>query len=924
MVVVHSIEVLLQFVAVFLSIRFVALRRLGPHWLLVSAALVFMAAIGIADIPVDRAAPERLSPFGTSEAIEAAISLLLAAGFSLTERWFALKERLEGRFRLIADVDRSIVGLLDEEKILSAVCEGMTRGQSYRLAWIGYGEPDGSIRVARSAGEGEGLLSRIAARWDDSPGGRGPAGTSLRTGQACVVDRISDDPRMEEGRAAAAEFGLRSCASLRVDAGPESRVVLNLYSRSRNAFDAVEMGAITALAGRLGSAILGARRYALFVSAKNAYDDLLRTQRDGIVCVRGGRIVRVNPAAAAMLGYDGARELLGRDPAVILDDPDGHPKVRSLLQHGEPGTDRFACETVVRRKDGATFFAELSANWVARPDGPKAGGVTAWKPELKGPLGMIVVRDITRRKQALEEFRREREFTEKILGIVGALVVLLGPDGEILLVNPHCEAVTGYRSADVTGRKMADVLLPGSARSLFRDAFADAWAGRLPANVEYPLLTKSGEMRLVVWSHAAVAGPSGHVTSVIAAGIDMTDRRRLEAQVVGMQKMEAVGTLAGGIAHDFNNILTGILGNLDLARKSLPGGSPVSESIQEAIRASERAAVLIRQLLEFSRRSPLERRAVDLRKVLREVVHLFAETIDRRIDVGWTAPDDLWPAAADGNQVHQVLTNLCVNARDAILERLEAGGGADAPPGGYAIRLSVENAVVDEAYCRAYPYARAGDYVLMTASDNGSGMDEATQRRVFEPFFTTKKLGRGTGLGLSTVYGIVKQHDGWINMESTLGKGTRFAVYFPRAVAATAADGAAEAAPEPRCGLERILFVDDEAMIREIGRRVLELGGYRVITASDGREALEIFERERAALDLVILDVTMPLLSGLEVLERMRALAPAIRVILSSGYPARLGYNGPIEARPAAFLQKPYRPDTLVRLVRDVLDGKPA
>ncbi len=315
---------------------------------------------------------------------------------------------------------------------------------------------------------------------------------------------------------------------------------------------------------------------------------------------------------------------------------------------------------------------------------------------------------------------------------------------------------------------------------------------------------------------------------------------------------------------------------------------------------------------------------MDLKKVLREVVHLFAETIDRRIEVGWTAPDDLWPATADSNQVHQVLMNLCLNARDAVLERLEAGGGADAPPGGYAIRLSVENAVVGEAYCRAYPYARPGDYVLLSVSDNGSGMDDATQRRVFEPFFTTKKLGRGTGLGLSTVYGIVKQHDGWINMESALGEGTRFAVYLPRATAAKDAEGVAEEAQEPRHGRERILFVDDETMIREIGRKVLELGGYTVITASDGREALDIFERERARLDLVILDVTMPLLSGLEVLERMRALAPDIRVILSSGYPARVGHNGPIEARPAAFLQKPYRPDGLARAVRDVLDGKSA
>ncbi len=922
LVVAHAIMVLLQFVAVFLSVRFVVLRRVGPHWLLVSAALLIMAGLEIANMFAPPLFTAGAPVLGMRESVELAISALLAAGFALTERWFALKERFEGRFRLIADVDRSLVGLLDEGRILAAVCDGMVRGDGYRLAWVGYGEPDGSVRVARSAGCATGFLERIGVRWDESPAGQGPAGTSLRTGATCVVNRIPDDPRMAEERAAAAGSGLRSCASLRIDVGAGSRAVLCLYSGTRDAFDAVETEAISALAGRLGAAVVAARHHALFVSAKSAYDDLLRTQRDGVVCVRGGRIVRVNAAAVAMLGHDDAGDLLGSDPAAILHDPGGQPCARSLLRCGDPGTGRFACDAVVRRRDGTTFYAELSGNWVARPDRPETRGLTAWNPEMSGPLGMIVVRDITRRRNALEEVRRERDFTEKILGVVGALVIQLDPDGGIRLVNPHCEKVTGYRAGDLTGRRMEDVLLPAPARPVFRSAFREARGGRVGASVEYPLVTRSGETRQVVWNHAALVGASGDVTSVIAAGIDMTDRQRLEAQIVGMQKMEAVGTLAGGIAHDFNNILTGILGNLDLARRSIPEGSSLSGSVLEAIRACERAAALIRQLLEFSRRSPLERRAVDLRKVLPEVVHLFSETIDRRIEVVLSAPDDLWPATADGNQVHQVLMNLCVNARDAILERLEAGRGDDAGRGAYAIRVSARNVSVDDVYCRIYPYARTGDHVLLTVSDNGAGMDEATQRRVFEPFFTTKKLGRGTGLGLSTVYGIVKQHGGWINMESAPGEGTEFSVYLPRAVGAWAAEAVSEEAPEARPGRERILLADDELMIREIGRKVLESAGYTVITASDGREALEVFERERTGLDLVILDVTMPLLSGIEVLERMRELDPSVRVILSSGYSAGSDCGGPIEARPAAFLQKPYRTDALSRMVRDVLDGK--
>ncbi len=917
----HALEAVLQVLAVFLSVRFVTRGRLGPHWLLVSAALLVLAAIGIADIPAMRGIAEQPAPLQAREALEAGITVLLAAGFYLTEHWFALKDRIEGHFRLVADVDRSLVGLQDEAKILSAVCEGMTRGQAYSLAWIGHGEPDGSVKVVRSAGEAQEFLSRINERWDESSDGRGPAGTSLRTGEACIVAGIGGDPRTAEVRAAAAEFGLRSCASVPIAVGADSRVVLSLYSQSRRAFDAVELASISALAGRLGAAICMARRHALFVSAKTAYDDLLRTQRDGVMCVRGGKIVRVNQAAAALLGYDEPRDLVGCDPAQLLADPDSNPKICSLLQCGDPATDRFACEAVVRRKDGTKCFAEISANWVPRPDGPAADGIAGWKPEMKGPLGMIVIRDITRKKQVLEDVRRERDFTDKILRIVGAVVVQLGPGGEILLVNPHCEEVTGYRFADVKGRPMAEILLPPSSRPAFLDAFAAAWEGRIPASVEYSLLTKTGQTRQVVWNHAALVGPSGRVTSVIAAGIDLTDRRRLEEQVVGMQRMEAVGTLAGGIAHDFNNILTGILGNLDLAWRSLPEGSPVSESVQDAMRASERAAALTRQLLEFSRRSPMERHAVDFRKVLREVVHLVSETIDRRIEVSWTAPDALWPAAADGNQIHQVLMNLCVNARDAIAERLDAGDAGGARAGGCEIRLAASNVVVDEEYRGLYPYARTGEFVLLTVSDNGVGMDDATQRRIFEPFFTTKKLGRGTGLGLSTVYGIVKQHDGWINLQSVPGQGTVFSVYFPRAGAAEVSEATSGERPAAAPGRERILFVDDEAMIRELARRILEGAGYTVLTASDGRQALDIFARERERLDLVILDVTMPLLSGLEVLRRMRELQPGVRVILCSGYPTGHRYNDPLEARAAAFLQKPYRPDALSRIVRDVLDG---
>ncbi|MBI5341816.1 MAG: response regulator [Deltaproteobacteria bacterium] len=294
---------------------------------------------------------------------------------------------------------------------------------------------------------------------------------------------------------------------------------------------------------------------------------------------------------------------------------------------------------------------------------------------------------------------------------------------------------------------------------------------------------------------------------------------------------------------------------------------------------------------------------------------LFAQTIDRRIEMEICSSNGLWHAVADPNQMHQVMMNLCVNARDAIMERLEGGHKDDPPPGGYRIQVVTRNASVGDEYRREYPYARKGDFVVVSISDNGTGMDEATQRRVFEPFFTTKKLGRGTGLGLSTVYGIIKQHEGWVNLESQPGKGTTFHAYLPRAE--EKAEEEKLQSPEAarmRTWKETILLVDDEEMIRSLAQQVLEVHGYSVVTAVDGQQAIDLYLDLRDRIDLVILDLTMPHLSGTEVLARIRTLDPHAKVILSSGHASRG------TSRASAFLPKPYRADKLTRMVREVLD----
>ncbi len=905
-----------QFLAAYLSFRFVLLRRLGRPWILVSVALLVVFVLRAYELALQYADPASAVFDPAIQAIEFAVSFLLGVGFALTERWYLLKERLEGKFRLIADVDRALIGMLDEERILSSVCEGLVRERGYRLTWIGTAESDGSVGPGRSAGEGRAFLSEVPLRWDDTPEGRCPPGEAIRTGEICVINRMRSDPRSGPWRKAAETHGIRGFASVRIDIKKSAPMVLSIGSSRESAFDRLEMEAVTAMAHRVGTALFSARRHELFICAKKSYADLLQSQRDGVVLIRGGTIVRVNPAGVRKLGYASAEELMGTDPAVLFPETGDPLQTASrLLRHDPEDREPFVI-TKMRRGNGSLFEAEVSATWA-----PRTTRNEEWVPEYTGPLGMLIFRDVTLRAQTLEELRKERDFSSKVLDVAGVLVLLLGRDGEILLFNRQCEEASGFSASEATGRKAADILLPRVVAGFPPGGFGEGEGGKDPLTVELPLRTKSGEERTVVWNCTAIRTPDGKVASILAAGTDVTERRRLERTFLGMQKMEAVGTLAGGVAHDFNNLLTGILGNLDLARNQIPPTSAAIGPIEESIQASERAAGLVRQLLEFSRKTALDRKPANLGEVVREVVRLVSQTIDARITVADSVADGLWTAGADADRVHRMLMNLCLNSRDAVLERLENRRTDPPVAGGGWIRVEARNVSIGKEYCRIHPYARPGEFVVLSVADNGVGMDETTKRRVFEPFFTSRTLKRGTGLGLSTVYGIIKQHEGWITLDSEPGKGTAFQCYFPRSGDSAQA---APAGPSPKGsarGKETILVVDDEEMIRDLGKQILTKQGYRVLTAADGPQAVAIYLAERDAIDLVLLDLTMPHMSGLDVLERIRKINPAAKVVLSSGHRGDEAHSPERISGASAFLPKPYRADLMLGIIREVLDA---
>jgi two-component system cell cycle sensor histidine kinase/response regulator CckA len=389
--------------------------------------------------------------------------------------------------------------------------------------------------------------------------------------------------------------------------------------------------------------------------------------------------------------------------------------------------------------------------------------------------------------------------------------------------------------------------------------------------------------------------------------MDVTGRRQLEDQLRQAQKMEAVGMLAGGVAHDFNNLLTIISGYSQLIVNALAPGDPNHYSAEQILKAGERAATLAQQLLAFSRPQVLQPKVLDMNKLVTSLSTLLRRLIGEDVDLQLALRPDLGSVSADAGQIEQVLMNLVVNARDAM-------------PKGGTLTIETANVELDESYSGRHLAVKPGPYVQIAVSDNGGGMDEATQARLFEPFFTTKAAGRGTGLGLSTVFGIVKQSGGNLDVYSVPGRGTSVKVYLPR-IDQPAVVEAEATRRRVATGSETVLLVEDEEAVRRLVREALVRAGYKVMDTSDPLEARRLSESYRGMIHLMITDVVMPKVSGRELAEELRARRAGMKVLYMSGYTDSAIVNAGILQKEVAFLQKPFTPAALTQKVREVLEG---
>lgn len=579
----------------------------------------------------------------------------------------------------------------------------------------------------------------------------------------------------------------------------------------------------------------------------------------------------------------------------VLHHPDDFPALQAIWTHAAEIGEAYEAEFRYRRRDGVYrwFMAR------AVPVKDEQGRVVQW-------IGTNT--DIHERKTAEQALRESEDQFRATFEQAAVGIAHVGLDGRWLRVNQKLCDIVGYTREELLERTFQAITHPD-------DLDADlAILRRMPAGEMATFSTEKRYFRkngAIVWVNLTVSlanGPAGEPKYFISVIEDITERKRLEEQLLQAQKLESVGRLAGGVAHDFNNLLTAILGYGELLEEEYALEAPAQAYLQNIVQAADRAAQLTKQLLAFARKQFIEPKVVSLNDLVLKLDTLLRRLIGEDVELVLLPRVGLHSTKVDPGQFEQIVVNLVVNARDAM-------------PDGGKITIETGNATLDEEYASRHEGVTPGDYVMLAVSDTGSGMDDAVRLHIFEPFFTTKEKGRGTGLGLATVYGIVRQAGGHIWLYSEPGQGATFKIYLPRTSDFIPLEIDSSSAAAPLGGSEVVLVVEDEPAVRQLAIQTLKRHGYTVLEATDGEQALRIAQGREHEISLLITDVVMPQMNGKELADRLQKANPAIFVLYASGYTANtIVHHGVLEPG-VAFLSKPFTPVVLARKVREILDG---
>jgi PAS domain S-box-containing protein len=574
------------------------------------------------------------------------------------------------------------------------------------------------------------------------------------------------------------------------------------------------------------------------------------------------------------------------------------PRLRELLEEILPEKQAFDDFEVVHDfQDIGHKVMLLNARQVYRKD-------------IDARMILLAIEDITERKR-LEALLTESEerFRRLFETASDGIVLLEKGEGKITHANPATEKMMGYTREESIGNKLQDI---GISLDLgdFQTTMENLNKSGMIQYDDVPAKTKTGQ-------HIDTDIYLVDRARLVQCNIrDITERKRaevekeqLQAELMQAQKMESVGRLAGGVAHDFNNKLSVILGYTELAMELLDRADPIYQNLQQVMNAGNHSVDIVRQLLAFARKQIIAPEVLDINETMGGTLKMLRHLIGEDIDLIWSPGHGLAAVKMDPSQVDQILANLCVNARDAI-----SGVGK--------VTIETRNTVLDEAYCAEHAGAAPGEYVMLAVSDNGCGMDRETQEYVFEPFFTTKEVGKGTGLGLATVYGIVKQNNGFIEVASEPGKGTAFRIYLPRHGGKAEEKVEAVRAGTPQGRGETILVVEDDVTVLYLTERILDHLGYAVLTSASPAEALSMAGEYQGGINLLLIDVILPEMSGMDLAGEMLKIRPTIRILFMSGYTADIVARQGVLEKGVHFIQKPFTLDSLARKVREAMGSE--
>ena len=808
----------------------------------------------------------------------------------------------------ISSCNQAMLRANNELQLLNDICHIIVEIGGYRMVWVGYAQddPKKSVRPVAKAGMEDGYLELLDITWKNTAKGQGPVGTAIRKGRPSVVRNIQKDTKFKPWRNEALIRGYASILSIPLKNGTRVFGALTIYSATPNAFDVEETKLLTTLADNMayGITILQNRKAKEMAEdelrqSEERYRSLFQNRHTAMLIIEpgSGSIIDANPAAVSYYGW--GREQLCR---------------MNISEINTLSDDEIKAEMKKARKMDCNLFpfSHRLADGTIREVEVVSGPIT-----IRGKsLLYSIVNDVTERNRAQSQLIEGSKRMHYILATTKAGIWESGTGLNAAIWSDEIWRLYGLdpHSCEPSTENWLNTIIPED-REEIREQIIKTKRNGTELNCMWRVRDPDGSIRWLLAKGTPFKDSEGKRLGYMGIVIDITDRKKeeeekqhLEAQLFKAQRLETIGTLAGGIAHDFNNILTPILGYAEMGRDNLHFDQAEHDYFNEIMLAAERAKTLISQILTFSRAQKITLSRVSIQGVVTEALKLLRASIPATVTIDKEMDDACGQVLADPSQIHQVIVNLCTNAFQAMGEN--AG----------VITIALEEIMPSGELLKSLPEPHAKRYAHLIVSDTGTGMDESVMERIFEPFFTTKSINKGTGLGLSVVHGIISNCNGQINVDSQPGKGTTFNIYLP--VIEGQKSGVAEQEHLPEKGSGRVLFVDDEEASTRMMTIMLGKLGYSIQATNSPLQALELFRKNPDRFDLVITDLTMPEMTGIDLADELQSLKPGLPIILMTGYSKDLENVKALRKHGIrSFMKKPVKMARISSAIKEVIPG---